>query len=62
VIGLSRLGQVSGRTGTGSLLRLEFNRRSAGSGDFVFADNQAFNAAGSAIAGVQWSAGRVVVP
>ena len=46
VIGLSRLGQVAGRTGTGSLLRLEFSRRAAGSGDLVFADNQAFNAAG----------------
>jgi predicted outer membrane repeat protein len=62
VIGLTRLGQVPGRTGTGSLLRLEFDRRAAGSGDLVFADNQAFNAAGAAIAGVQWSGGRVVVP
>jgi hypothetical protein len=62
VVGLTRLGQVSGRTGSGSLLRLEFNRRASGSGDLVFANNQAFNAAGTAIAGVQWSAGRVVVP
>ena len=62
VIGLSRLGQVPGRTGTGSLLRLRFTRRATGAGDLVFADNQAFNALGSAIAGVQWSAGRVVVP
>ena len=62
VIGLTRLGQVAGRTGTGSLLRLEFDRRAAGSGDLVFADNQAFNGSGSAITGVQWSAGRVVVP
>jgi hypothetical protein len=62
VIGLSRLGQVAGRSGTGSLLRLEFNRRAAGSGDLVFTGNQAFNAAGLPIAGVQWSAGRVVVP
>ena len=62
VIGLSRLGQVPGRTGTGSLLRLEFTRRAAGSGDLVFADNQAFNALGLAITGVQWSGGRVVVP
>jgi hypothetical protein len=62
VVGLTRLGQVAGRTGTGSLLRLEFNRRAAGSGDLVYANNQAFNAAGTAITGVQWSAGRVVVP
>jgi hypothetical protein len=62
VVGLSRLGQVAGRTGTGSLLRLEFTRRAAGSGDLTFADNQAFNANGTVIAGVQWSAGRVVVP
>jgi hypothetical protein len=62
VVGLSRLGQVAGRTGTGSLLRLEFTRRAAGSGDLTFVDNQAFNANGAVIAGVQWSAGRVVVP
>ena len=62
VIGLTRLGQVGGRTGTGSLLRLEFDRRGAGQGDFVFIDNQAFNPLGQAISGVQWSAGHVVVP
>jgi hypothetical protein len=62
VVGLSRLGQVPGRTGTGSLLRLEFTRRATGSGDLVFADNQAFSALGSAITGIQWSGGRVVVP
>jgi len=62
VVGLSRLGQVAGRTGTGSLLRFEFARRAAGSGDLRFEDNQAFNAAGAPIAGVQWSAGRVTVP
>jgi hypothetical protein len=62
VIGLSRLGQIAGRSGTGSLLRLEFTRRATGSGDLVFSRNQAFNAAGTAIAGVQWSAGRVTVP
>lgn len=62
VVGLSRLGSVAGRSGTGSLLRLRFTRRAAGSGDLVFSRNQAFNAAGTAIAGVQWSAGSVVVP
>lgn len=62
VVGLTRLGQVTGRSGTGTLLRLEFDRRAAGSGDLVFADNQAFNTLGSAITGVEWSGGRVVVP
>jgi hypothetical protein len=61
LIGLSRLGQVAGRTGTGSLLRLEFTRRATGSGDLTFANNQAVNANGSVIS-LQWSAGRVVVP
>jgi len=61
VVGLSRLGQVGGRTGTGSLLQIEFDRRAAGSGDLIFAENAAFNALGQ-IPGVQWSAGRVVVP
>lgn len=62
VVGLSRLGQVSGRTGTGALLRLEFERRAAGSGDLRFQGNQAFNAAGDPIPGIVWSGGRVVVP
>jgi hypothetical protein len=62
VVGLSRLGQVSGRNGTGSLLRFEFNRVATGSGDLTFDDNQAFDGNGSVISGVQWSAGRVVVP
>ena len=62
VVGLTRLGQVAGRSGTGSLLRLEFTRRAAGSGDLSFARNQAFNANGTPISGVVWSAGSVVVP
>jgi len=62
VVGLSRLGQVAGRTGTGSLMRFEFQREATGAGDLLFDDNQAFNAAGTPIAGVQWSAGRVTVP
>jgi hypothetical protein len=62
VVGLSRLGQVAGRSGTGSLVRFEFARRAAGSGDLRFEDNLAFNAAGNPIGGVQWSAGRVTVP
>jgi hypothetical protein len=62
VVGLSRLGAVPGRTGTGSLLRLELHRVAAGAGDLVFAKNQAFNANGAAIPGVVWSAGRITVP
>jgi hypothetical protein len=62
IVGLSRLGQVAGRSGTGSVLRLEFSRVAAGSGDLTFANNRAFNATGAVISGVQWSAGQVVVP
>jgi hypothetical protein len=62
VVGLSRLGQVSGRSGTGTLLRLEFRRQAPGSGDVRFEDNQAFNAAGNPITGITWSGGRVTVP
>ena len=60
VVGLTRLGQVGGRTGIGSLLQIEFDRRAAGAGDLVFVENQAFNPLGQ-IPGVVWSAGRVVV-
>lgn len=62
VVGLSRLGELPGRTGTGTLLRLEFARRATGSGSLFFAKNQAFNANGAAISGVVWSAGSVTVP
>ena len=62
VVGLSRLGQVAGRSGTGSLLRIEFRRRATGSGDLRFERNQAFNPAGNQIPGIVWSGGRVTVP
>jgi hypothetical protein len=62
VVGLSRLGEIPGRSGSGTLLRLEFTRKATGSGSLFFAKNQAFNASGAAIAGVVWSAGSVTVP
>ena len=62
IVGLSRLGQIAGRSGTGSVLTLEFSRAQAGQGTFSFANNQGFDATGANIAALQWSAGTVNVP
>ena len=62
VVGLSRLGQVAGRSGTGSLLSIEFSRAQAGQGSFGFVNNQGFDSTGAAIATLQWSGGTVNVP
>jgi hypothetical protein len=62
VVGLSRLGAVSGVSGSGVVLTLEFaSRATAGSGSFAFQNNAAFDSAGDAIAGVGWGGGSVSV-
>jgi predicted outer membrane repeat protein len=62
IIGLSRLGAVSGVSGSGTVLTLQFSSRGvAGNGSLTFASNTAFNSAGGAIAGVAWGGGSVSV-
>lgn len=62
VMGHSRLGQVPGRSGTGTLLTLHFSRVAGGQGRFEFVDEHGFDSAGEEIAGLTWSAGSVRVP
>jgi hypothetical protein len=61
VVGYTRLGAVAGASGSGVLLTLRFSAVAAGSGNFSFAQNLAFNARGDSIATVTWSAGSVQV-
>ena len=60
VAGLTRLGTVSGRTGSGSLLTLRFTAIGSGSGTFQFTDIQVTDGSGGTAA-IVWSAGSVSV-
>jgi hypothetical protein len=61
VIGLSRLGRVSGVSGDGVLLSLEFRAVGNGGGTFRFDANQAFDSDGDPMPAVRWGAGTVQV-
>ncbi len=62
VIGLSRLGDAPGASGTGVVLTLEFaSRATAGTGSLTFERNAAFGPTGAAISGVAWGGGSVSV-
>lgn len=59
LVGLSRLGDVAGAEGTGTLLTLELSAVAAGSGAVSFEDARAFDSAGDEIAGTTFSGGTV---
>jgi hypothetical protein len=61
VIGYTRLGAVSGASGSGLLLTLRFAAIAAGNGNFTFADNAGYNSRGEPIPGLTWIAGAVQV-
>jgi len=61
VVGLSRLGQQAGVSGSGVLLSLEFAAGANGSGALTFSRNLAYAADGTPQAGVAWTAGTVQV-
>jgi hypothetical protein len=60
VVGLTRLGAVSGASGSGLLLELRFTARASGSGSVAFERQQAWNGAGGP-QGATWLAGSVSV-
>lgn len=60
VVGLTRLGGVTGVTGSGVLLSLRFTAIGAGSGNFGFSRNSTFKSDGTTV-GSTWSAGSVNV-
>jgi hypothetical protein len=61
VVGLSKLGAVSGTTGSGVLMTLEFRAIAAGTGSFSFEQNSAINSTGQTVNNFGWSAGTVTV-
>jgi hypothetical protein len=61
VIGLSRLGTVTGTAAGGTLMTLQFAGVASGTGNLAFGSNQANDSLGNAIPGLTWSAGTVQV-
>jgi hypothetical protein len=61
IVGLSKLGAVSGASGSGVLMTLEFRAIAAGQGSFSFEQNSAVTSSGPLAAGFGWSAGTVQV-
>jgi hypothetical protein len=61
IIGLTRLGDVAGRTGSGTLLTLEFRAVGSGQGAFTYSNNDVFDRSGQPQDTVTWSAGSVQV-
>lgn len=61
IVGGTRLGNVSGATGSGVVLTLEFTALAAGTGSFAYARNSALDSDGDAVSGVAWLAGSVQV-
>lgn len=61
IVGLSKLGTVSGASGSGVLMTLEFRAIAAGEGSFSFEQNSAISSSGQTISGFGWSAGTVRV-
>jgi len=61
IVGLSKLGAVSGTNGSGVLMTLEFRAIAAGQGSFTFEQNSAVSSSGQSITNFGWSAGTVQV-
>jgi hypothetical protein len=61
IVGLSKLGAVSGTSGSGVLMTLEFRAIAAGQGSFSFEKNSAVTSSGQPVSGFGWSAGTVQV-
>jgi len=61
IVGLSKLGAVSGTNGSGVLMTLEFRAIATGTGSFTFEKNSAVNSSGQTITNFGWSAGTVQV-
>ncbi|MGH9382427.1 MAG: cohesin domain-containing protein [Thermoanaerobaculia bacterium] len=61
VIGLTRLRDVQGRSGSGVLCTLEFALPASGTGSFTFLDTEAFRPGPTLDPGVTWLAGSVQV-
>jgi Cohesin domain len=61
VVGLTRLGRVSGTAASGTLLTLRLTAAASGSGNLAFSNNVASDSGGNAISGLGWAGGSVQV-
>ena len=61
IVGVSKLGAVSGASGSGVLVTLQFQGSATGTGLFSFARNTAVNYSGQTLSSLAWSAGSVNV-
>lgn len=60
-VGITRLGEVPGATGSGNLLSLEFTRKTTGSGPMEMTDHDALDSLGIAQVDVNWIGGTITV-
>ena len=60
-VGISRLGEVAGASGSGLLLSLEFTRRAAGTGRMEMTDHDALDSYGVVQGEVDWISGSITV-
>jgi hypothetical protein len=61
VVGLTRLGRVSGTAAAGTLMTIQLTAVASGSGNLAFSSTQASDSSGNAIPGLTWSGGAVQV-
>ena len=57
VVGVTRLGAVSGASGTGALLDVELGVLAAGSGSVTFENRRGFDSSGEEISELSWAGG-----
>jgi hypothetical protein len=62
IVGLTRLGDVDGQDGSGTLITIVFSKVAAGSGTISFERTQAVGSQGEDRFEITWSGGGVVVP
>jgi hypothetical protein len=61
VVGLTRLGRVSGTAASGTLLTVQLTAAASGSGNLAFSSNVASDSGGNVISGLGWAGGSVQV-
>jgi hypothetical protein len=61
VVGLTRLGDEPGKSGSGALLSLRFTAIGSGGGSLNFSRNEAFDADGKLLPSQSWAGGTVQV-
>lgn len=61
VVGLTRLGRVSGTAASGTLMTLQLTAAASGTGNLAFSSNVASDSLGNVISGLTWAGGSVQV-